>query len=168
MRPASPARWLRAAGLAGSSVGLAAGAHFLAGGHADPVFLALLLATATVASYHWTKRERNLLTIVAAVLAVQAVVHVTLGHAHSGRSMLGAHVAAALLLALFLRIGEARLHAAARRRYLRWIVALRLALAGTLERPAVTRGLLGEISQLRDVWIDGTAAGRGPPVPAAL
>ena len=63
------------------------------------------LATATVASYHWTKRERNLLTIVAAVLAVQAVVHVTLGHAHSGRSMLGAHVASALLLALFLRVG---------------------------------------------------------------
>lgn len=152
--------------LAGSSVGLAAGAHFLAGGHADPVFLALLLATATVGSYHWTKRERGLLTIAAAVLAVQAVVHLTLGHSHSGSRMLAAHAVAAVLLALFLRTGEARLHAVARRRYLQWVVALRLALAEAPARPVVTRRLFEVVQTARDVWIDGTAPGRGPPSPA--
>lgn len=166
---ASPARWLRAGALAGSSVGLATGAHFLGGGHADPVFLLLLLVAAGVGAYHWTRSERGLLAIVTAVLVVQGAVHLTLGlgHSHAGGGMLGAHLAAALLLALFLRSGEARLYAAARRRYLQWLVALRLALAGEPAQPVAARPIW-TIPALRDVWTPGGVAGRGPPAAACL
>lgn len=170
MRTASPARWLRAAVLAGSSVGLAAGAHFAAGGQAEPAFLILLLAAATAAGYHWSKRERGLLAIVTAVLVVQAAVHLTLGlgHSHAGGSMLVSHLAAALLLAGFLRFGEARVHAAARRRYVRWLVAVRLALAKAPVRPVWIAPLPATVEQFRQIWIEGPAAGRGPPAVTAL
>lgn len=133
------------------------------------MFLLLLLAAATVAAYHWTQRERGLLAISAAVLAVQGSVHLTLGlgHAHGGGGMLGAHLAAALLLGLFLRFGEARLHAAARRRYLQWLVALRLTAAGEPARPVRQRPIWA-IAALRDVWTPGGVTGRGPPVAACL
>jgi hypothetical protein len=167
--PASPARWLRAAALAGSSVGLALLAHLLGGGHADPALLMLLVAAGTAGAHHWTARERGLLAIVAAVLLTQVVVHATLGlgHGHTaGMAMTAAHGAAAVLLAVFLRLGEARLHAAARRRYLQWSVTVRLALAGRPRPLPLPARLVWRTRALRSVWTPRVPAGRGPPAPA--
>jgi hypothetical protein len=81
--------------------------------------------------------------------------------------MMGAHAVAAVMLAVFLRLGEARLHAAARRRLLRWVVALRLALAG---RPGVlprTRPVWFTVV-LQSMWVPCVPEGRGPPAFSCL
>lgn len=163
---ASPARWLRAAVLATSSVGLAVSGHLIGGGHADPAFLMLLVAAAMVGGHHWLRRERGPLAILAAVVLVQVAAHLVLstGHDHrTGSAMLLGHAVAALALAAFLRMGEARLHAAARGRYARWLVALRLAMAGPGSRPGFPRLTEWTPLALAAVWTSWVPAGRGPP-----
>ena len=133
VKSTSPARWLRAAVLGTTSVGLATAGHIAAGGHVEPLFAGLLIVAAVLAAHAWLRHERGLIAITAAVLTVQATVHLglTVGHEHTpSTTMLAAHAVMALALAVFLRFGEARLHAAARRRYIRWLVAVRLLIAG--------------------------------------
>lgn len=155
--------------LAVSSVGLAAAGHVLGAGHADPAFIGLLLAATTAAGYHWSGRERSLPAILAAVVAVQLVAHILLsvGHEHvAGTPMLAGHAGAAVVLALFLRCGEARLHAAARRRYLQWLVTVRLALAGLPSLRPIPRRVVAQVPVLSSLWILRCPAGRGPPCAA--
>jgi hypothetical protein len=168
--PASPARWLRAGALAGSSVGLAGTGHAFGGGHVDVVFLALVVTATTVGAYHWVARERGLPAIVAVVVLLQVCLHALFGVGHAEGaapvSMVVAHAVAAILLAVFLRWGEARLHAAARRRYLQWAVAVRLALAGRPRPLPLRPRITWPARTLRTVWTSGTPAGRGPPAAA--
>lgn len=152
--------------LAVSSVGLAAGGHLVGGGQVEPVFLGLLVAAATVAAHAWLSRERGLLAIAATVIGLQVGVHLglTVGHAHSvGPAMILTHAAAALLLAVLLRAGEARIYAAARRRVLRLLVALRVMAAG-LPRPLATSEVRWEVAcNLPSVWTPAPGLRRGPP-----
>lgn len=149
-----------------SAVGLATVAHLLGGGHAEPVFIALLIAAATLSSHAWLTKERGLLAITAAVVAAQFAVHLTLAGGHSHQlsvGMLLTHAGAALLLGVFLRVGEARIHAAARRRWLRLLVAVRVALAGVPQPLAASPLPASEPLVLTSLWIEHTEPGRGPP-----
>lgn len=166
--PVTPARWLRAAALGVTSVGLAAGGHIAAGGHVEPVFAGLLVVAAVLASHGWLRRERGLVAITAAVGTVQIAVHLglTVGHSHNaGPMMIGAHAAMALVLAAFLRSGEARIHAAARRRYLAWLVAVRLLIAD-LPRPLPSARRIEPVQGLHTLWTPTPGPMRGPPAPA--
>jgi hypothetical protein len=167
--PASPLRWLRAGVLGGSAVALSAAGHIAGGGHAEPVLLLLLGALAALGAYGWLRTERGLVSIVGAVAVVQLAAHLVLsaGHAHAGSSaMLGAHAVAGLLLAALLRRGEARIFAAARRRYLQWRVAVRTALAGLPTLLAVPQPpVVGRTPDLTR-WIHSAVHGRAPPVAA--
>lgn len=159
-------RWLRSWILAGTSVGLAATGHVVAGGHIDPILTLLLTATVALGAYGWLRRERGLAAIIGAVVAVQAACHVVLSVGHAGAhhpSMLLSHAGAAILLALFLRSGEARIFAAARRRFLQWLVAVRSALAGVRVLVAQPVTIWPSAQILRDVWTPGSVAVRGPP-----
>ena len=125
--------------LGAASSGLALAGHLSGGGHAEPVSAALLAAGACLAAYGWLARERGLTAILTAVVAVQAGGHLlfSVGHPHAAdsRILLG-HLVSAVVLAAFLRWGEARVFAAARRRYLQWAVAVRCAMAGLPGAPA--------------------------------
>jgi len=167
--PVSPWRWARAWALGASAVALSAGGHMLGGGHMEPVLLALLVALASLAAYGWLRTERGLLAIIAAVTVVQAATHVILGagHTHSSSSaMLAGHLLAGLVLAVVLRTGEARIFAAARRRYLQWQIAVRSAVAGLgaphLPRPRVITGAAPVLTS----WLHCDVQGRGPPAAA--
>ena len=151
-----------------TSVALASGGHLAAGGHVEPVFAALLVVAAVLGSHGWLRRERGLLAITAAVVTVQIAVHVglTVSHEHSASTtMVAAHAAMALVLAVFLRFGESRIHAAARRRYLAWLVALRLLIAD-LPRPLPTARTLQPVQALHTLWTPTPGPLRGPPAPA--
>ena len=141
----------------------------LGGGHMEPVLLALLVALASLATYGWLRTERGLLAIIAAVTVVPAATHVILGagHTHSSSSaMLAGHLLAGLVLAVVLRTGEARIFAAARRRYLQWQIAVRSAVAGLgaphLPRPRVITGAAPVLTS----WLHCDVQGRGPPAAA--
>lgn len=150
---------------------LAASGHILAGGHTDPVLMLLLTAGTALAAYGWLGRERGLPAIAAAVVIVQAGCHLVLLTGHNGAygmPMLATHAGAALLLAVFLRCGEARIYAAARRRYLHWLIAVRVALAGLRPTPVRTVVIAAEPAVLESLWFSGGVNGRGPPRPAFL
>lgn len=170
MKPGtSPLRRVRAGMLGGCSVTLSVVGHLAGGGHVDPVFLLLLSALAVVAAYGWLSRERGLASILAAVCGVQVIVHVLLGaghfHADSSAMLLG-HACAAVVLAGFLRWGEARVFAAARGRYLRWLVALRAALAETADRRTGSRPVSGSRVDRCSALIHRAVHERAPPVAA--
>lgn len=128
--------------------------------------MALLAAGACAASYGWLRKERGLVAIWAAVVAVQAAGHLlaSVGHAHAPDArMLTGHLVAAAVLAGFLRWGEARVFAAARGRYLAWSVAVRSALAG-LPVPPAWRPVPVAISPApHGRTLSWTVRGRGPP-----
>jgi hypothetical protein len=161
-------RWARAWVLGGSSTALSVGGHLLGGGHVEPVLVALLTALAAGVGYAWLRRERGLIPLVGAVIASQVLTHVALsaGHPH-GASMVMAHAAAAVALACFLRWGEARVFAAARRRYLRWLVALRLAQAGRIAVRPWNPGVPATSAVGGQSWIHRAVQGRAPPVAAS-
>ncbi len=129
----------------------------------------LLLATSVLAAYGWSSAERSLLPIIAWVLAVQVLVHMVFaaGHAHQqSTAMLGAHALSALLLAAFLRFGEARVFAAARRRYLRWVIAVRTALVGLSPVPMRSNSWAVATAHVLTGVTHRAHAQRGPPVVA--
>lgn len=168
--PDSLLRWLRAWILGGSSVGLAAAGHLGGGGHAEPVLLAMLVATTSLAASGWVRRERGLIAITGAVVGVQVLAHLALsiGHTHSpADSMLLAHAASALALAAFLRWGESRIFATTRRRYLQWLVTVRCAVAGLRPLPAWSPLAVEADIVTVSAWIHRVGAGRGPPVTAS-
>lgn len=116
--------------LAGAAVGLSVTGHVLGGGHVEPVLIGLLLGAVLLGSHAWLRKERGLLGIVGVVVGVQIATHLmlTLGHSHRPTvAMFLTHAGAAIVLAVFLRVGEARLHAAARRRLTWLLVATRIA-----------------------------------------
>ena len=155
--------------LAVSSVGLAAGGHLLGGGHVEPLFLLLLLAAATLTGHTWLSKERGMLAIAGAVVTVQIGVHLglTLGHAHAlSTSMVLAHAGAALLLAVFLRTGEARIYAAARRRLLNLLVAMRLLTAGLPQYLPMSLARWEGPSCSLTPWTPAPGQRRGPLVAA--
>lgn len=167
--PVSPWRWVRAWVLGGSAVALSAGGHLAGGGHAEPVLLALLTGVAALGAYGWLRKERGLFALLLAVAIVQVGAHVVLtaGHAHAGSTaMTLAHLGAALLLAVLLRHGESRIFAAARRRYLQWLVAVRSALAGLPTRRPGTTAVTVARSGGSMAGIHSRAQGRAPPVTA--
>lgn len=167
--PTTPLRWLRAWLLGASSIALGAGGHALGGGHIEPVFLMLLTAAASLAAYAWLRTERGMIAILTAVIAVQVVSHLTMsmGHAHvTSDMMLMSHAIAAVVLAGFLRFGEARVFARARRRYLRWLVAVRLALAGVRLPRVELAQTSHEPNATVSVWLLRAVEGRAPPVAA--
>ena len=167
--PVSPWRWVRAWVLGGSAVALSAGGHVIGGGHAEPVLLVLLASLAALAAYGWLRTERGLLAIVAAVTVVQGAAHLILGagHTHSSSSaMLAGHLLAGVVLAVLLRTGEARLFAAARRRYLQWQTAVRCALAGVASPQPAPQRLIADGLLRTTSWFDSHAQGRGPPATA--
>ncbi len=130
--------------------------------------MGLLAAGASVAAYGWLSRERGILAIWTAVVAVQAAGHLlaSVGHAHAvDARMLSGHLVAAAVLAVFLRWGEARVFAAARRRYLQWSVAVRSALAGLPELPARRPAPAWASPASPGGAVPGTVRGRGPPGP---
>ena len=101
----------------------------------------------------------------------------TLGNLEAGSSaarrlpfyrpaMLAGHLLAGLVLAVVLRTGEARIFAAARRRYLQWQIAVRSAVAGLgaphLPRPRVITGAAPVLTS----WLHCDVQGRGPPAAA--
>lgn len=160
---------MRAWVLGGSAVAMSAGGHVAGGGHAEPVLLLLLVAAAALAAHGWLRSERGLLAIVSAVAVAQLATHLVLaaGHAHSVSSaMTAGHVLAGLLLAVLLRHGESRLYAAARRRYLRWQIAVRTALAGVPRPPVAAGHLMSAPATLVTTWIHSPVHGRAPPVAA--
>jgi hypothetical protein len=162
-------RWVRAWVLGGSSVGLATVGHLVGGGHLEPAFLGLLTAAMALASYGWLRRERGLLAITAAVAGIQVVSHAafSVGHVHPmSAAMVAGHATAAVVLAVFLRWGEARTFAVARRRYLQWATAVRCALAGLSPMPQWRRSYAGVVHVARSGAIHRTLNGRDPPVAA--
>lgn len=160
---------MRAWLLGGSSVALAAGGHLVGGGHAEPVLMAMLVVATSLAAFGWVRRERGLIAITGVVIAVQVFAHLVLsiGHTHAAPdSMLVAHAASAVALACFLRWGESRIFSTARRRYLRWLVAVRCAVAGSVRTPASSRLVVATDLVAFSSWIHRVGAGRGPPVRA--
>jgi hypothetical protein len=150
-------------------VGLATAGHLVGGGHLEPAFLGLLTASMTLASYGWLRRERSLLAITGAVAGIQVLSHVafTVGHVHPlSTSMLAGHAVAAVVLAVFLRWGEARTFAMARRRYLQWATAVRCAVAGLSPMPQWRASYAGVVHVVRSGPIHRELSGRDPPVTA--
>ena len=152
--------------LGAASSGLALAGHMSGGGHVEPVSAALLVAGVSLGTYGWLQRERGIAAILAAVIAVQAGGHLlfSVGHAHAADSrMVLGHLVASVVLAAFLRWGEARVFAAARRRYLQWAVAVRCAMAGLpgapVWRPVPVPALADPPAGRRG----SRPPGRGPP-----
>ncbi len=129
--------------------------------------MGLLVIAAVLAARTWLSKERGLLAITAAVVIVQGAAHLGLsvGHPHPmSAAMVLTHAGAAVLLGVFLRLGEARVYAAARRRLLWLLVAMRLLAAGLPPRLAVTPAVVPAGDPLTSVWIPAPDHRRGPPV----
>lgn len=172
MRPDAPSVGPRALVFAGISTTLAAGAHVLGGGPPPGVAallggLLLVLLTARTAA----RRERGTLGLVLGLGATQLGFHVAFlgehhhGAAHpaAGGAMTLAHVAAVGAVAGWLRIGEARVWAAARRvrDAVRWPPApLALAAVPPARRPPASAGRHDAAPSL---LLTVTVRRRGPP-----
>lgn len=171
-----PKRLARAGVAAGVATALGAVGHVLAGGSTGAGPLLLAFGAAVAAIWPLTSRERGWATIAVVQIAVQAAVHVALGwntveHHHAAAAvpddvMVYAHLAAGLLTAALLRLGEHRVWAAARRaaarwaRWWSWLAAVPTA-GPPHVRPhvVVTQVLRSEPVLLRHVLVR-----RGPPV----
>jgi len=100
-----------------ATVTLGVSAHLAAGGSPPgPGVLGILLAAVALASLGLSHREQRLPRVIAGVAAVQLGVHVALlghdpatmaGSSHAPGQMVAAHAVAALVLAWWLRRGEA-------------------------------------------------------------
>lgn len=123
--PRRPAQWLRVLGFTVPTVSLAILAHLAAGG-APPALgtLAVLFGAVALLSAGLAPREHGLPHLLAGVAGVQVGVHVALLDHHaqvapasssSAGTMATGHAVAALLLAWWLRRGEALLWRAAAR-----------------------------------------------------
>ena len=123
--PRRPAQWLRVLGFTVPTVSLAILAHLAAGG-APPALgtLAVLFGAVALLSAGLAPREHGLPHLLAGVAGVQVGVHVALLDHHaqvapasssSAGAMAAGHAVAALLLAWWLRRGEALLWRAAAR-----------------------------------------------------
>ena len=117
-----PHRLARALVLTCVAVAVGAAAHLLGRGAVDPIALAAAFPLLLGLSWPLTDRERGWLPIAGAQLAGQQVVHTLLSRAGDAVEpglpvdvFLYGHVLAAVLVAVWLRRGEQRTWAAARR-----------------------------------------------------
>jgi hypothetical protein len=124
LSPAAPHRAARALVLTCTAVAVAVGAHVAGGGAVDVGGIAAAFPVLLGLVWSLTDRERGWLPIAGAQLAGQQAVHSILEwgtHPAAGSGALPAdlvfyaHIAAAALLAAWLRCGERRVWAAARR-----------------------------------------------------
>ena len=171
---APPHRFLRSLALSAAAVAVGAGAHMLGDADVDPVALVAAVPLLLGLSWPLTDRERGWLPIAGAQLAGQQVVHTLLSRAGDAVEpglpvdlFLYGHVTAALLVAVWLRRGERRTWAAARRAaqmVARWWAKLLILLVrDTPPRPtqpvAPTEPLVPRSPLLRHAVVR-----RGPPV----
>jgi hypothetical protein len=170
-RPATPPAAARVAVFTLATVALGVGGHLAGGGRApSAVVLAGLLAGCAVAASGMAGREQTMPRLVLAVGAIQLGIHAVLmsptpgmhqhGSAMPGRAMVTWHAVAVLLLAWWLRRGEAaawRLARALAERLLhpRSLPALPEPWAGVLGQG---RGQLAMAHRAVQGW-----SGRGPP-----
>lgn len=140
-QPAAPFQWHRAAAFAGTSALLSAIAHSSAGGALPNVWLMLVGTAALVPAAHLgLAREAGWTRILLALGLAQGALHAWLQlaagshHAHASHNstlkMLTAHAVGTLAAAAWLRYGEQRVWAAARRRWLS-------AVLGRIDRPVL-------------------------------
>jgi hypothetical protein len=171
---APPHRFLRALALTGAAIAVGAAAHLLGGATVVPAALAVAFPVLLGLSWPLTGRERGWLPIAGAQLAGQQVVHTVLdrfGEAvESGLPVdlfLYGHVAAAALVAVWLRRGERRTWAAARRAarlVARWWARLLVLLRrGTPPRPAQPVAAPEPLAH-RPPLLRHAVVRRGPPV----
>jgi hypothetical protein len=173
---APPHRLLRAFVLTGAAVAVGAGAHLLGGADVDPVALTMAVPLLLGLSWPLTDRERGWLPIAGAQLAGQQVVHTLLSRAGEAvepglpiDAFLYGHVAAAALVAVWLRRGERRTWAAARRAArlvaMWWARLLVLLTCPAPPRPA--RPLAPPVPLVRrSPLLRHAVVRRGPPLPA--
>ena len=170
---APPHRLLRALVLSTAAVAVGAGAHMLGGADVDPVALVAAVPVLLGLSWPLTDRERGWLPIAGAQLAGQQVVHTLLSRAGDAVEpglpvdlFLFGHVAAALLVAVWLRRGERRTWAAARRAaqmVVRWWARL-LVLLRTSEPPQAVPVAPPQPLVPRSPLLRHAVVRRGPPV----
>jgi hypothetical protein len=171
---APPRRFLRALTLTGAAVSVGAGAHLLGGAAVDPIALVAAVPVLLGLSWPLTDRERGWLPIAGAQLAGQQVVHTLLSRAGDAVDaglpvdvFLYGHVAAAMLVAVWLRRGERRAWAAARRvarMVARWWARLLILLRHTEPPHAVHSAAPSEPSAPRPPLLRYALVRRGPPV----
>jgi hypothetical protein len=160
--------------LSGAAVAVGAGAHLLGGATVDPVALAAAVPLMLGLSWPLTGRERGWLPIAGAQLAGQQVVHTLLSRAGDAVEpglpvdvFLYGHVAAALLVAVWLRRGERRTWAAARRAarmVARWWSRLLVLLRHSEPPHAVQAAAPPEPLVSRPPLLRHALVRRGPPV----
>ena len=158
-----------------AAVAVGAAAHLVGGGAVDPIALAAAFPLLLGLSWPLTGRERGWLPIAGAQLAGQQVVHTLLSRAgqavESGLPVdvfLYGHVLAAVLVAAWLRRGEQRTWAAARRAA--WMVAAwwaRLAVLlghGELPYPVTAPILTSPVALPGHPLLRHAVVRRGPPL----
>ena len=174
--PAPPHRLLRAALLALVMTGGGCLTHIVAGGSGSTGWAAVCGALLLGPAWLLTGRERGWTAIAGAQLAGQQVVHLLLGlgAAHAAMPapdvMVYLHVIMAALIAVWLRHGERRAWAAARRAAAA-VVTLWRALVALFERPVPARPFGGppETEPVRQppwVLLRHSVVRRGPPAAA--
>lgn len=168
----TPPRALRAGAAAAVAVGVAVVAHGLGHGGVDAGAAAWVFAGLVGPSWWLARRERSWGALALTQLAGQQFAHVVLGAATVGGAhllpmdlMLYAHLAAAALTGAWLRVGERRAWAAARRL---GQVLLPVLDACPLTRPPgpAPLAVAPVAARPRTLLLRHTHARRGPPVPA--
>lgn len=174
LRP--PRRSTRAVVLTGAALAVGAAAHLLGGTSVDPAALALAFPVLLGLSWPLTHRERGWLPIAGAQLAGQQVVHTLLDRAGDATApglpvdlLLYGHVAAAALVAVWLRRGEQRTWAAARRaarRVALWWARLLVLLTVEAPPPLPLAARPAPEQAPRSPLLRHAVVRRGPPVHA--
>lgn len=176
VRPLPRERVARAGVSAAAAVGLGMAGHALAGG--SPTLLGALLAALSVFVPSWllAGRERGWSVIAVVQVAGQQVVHPLLVTASGAPEpsalphdmMFFLHVVGALVMAVWLRLGERRAWAATRRLVARLVLWLsRLLATPPAPVPTPPRAQDGPpVPRPRPVLLRHALSRRGPPLPA--
>jgi hypothetical protein len=172
---APPRRMARAGVSAAAAVALGLAGHVLAGGAPTVSGVGLAFLAVLVPSWLLAGRERSWTAIAGVQIAAQQVVHPLLvltsampaSDAVPHDLMFFLHVLGACVMAVWLRLGERRLWAAARRlaaRLVRWISRL----LGVPLAPATpaSSGPVGYVPPAAPVVLRHSLRRRGPPLPA--
>lgn len=172
LRP--PRRLTRAVALSAAALTVGAVAHLLGGASVEPVALVVAFPVLLGLSWPLTDRERGWLPIAGAQLAGQQVVHTLLERLGDAVEpglpvdvFLYGHVAAAALVAVWLRRGERRTWAAARRAarlVARWWARLAVLLTVDAPPPAPPVERPTHETPPRSPLLRHAVVRRGPPV----
>ncbi|MGE3287136.1 MAG: hypothetical protein AB7J32_13680 [Pseudonocardia sp.] len=169
-----PLRLVRAGASAGAATVLGLAGHLAAGGAFSLVGTLLAFAAVLAPSWLLAGRERGWTAIAVVQVVAQQVIHPLLAGATSEPAalphdvMFFLHVLGALAMAAWLRLGERRAWAAARRlaaRILRWAVRF-LAGAARPAGPAVRPHPADAVALPVAALLRHAVVRRGPPLPA--